>query len=440
MRKLKVLGLCILALFAIAALGAVALSIYGSYALKAQIAAVREKGYPATPEEFDADIVPDEDNAALIYERIFESEDKEFREQLEDVMYRISESRAGGTPEQWAEARNIVTKCEPTVALLEKAVAKSRCRLPRDWSLAGLVPSRNACMRRLAQFCGYRAKVSLRHGDMEQAVHSVELGLKICLAFDEEPGFVGYLVRSAVAAIAGAGMRDLVKTGDVSQQQARRLYDTLAEIDVDESFRQAIIGELVMTVSQAQETAAECRHARAPYEYSPRAIGEQVGYILYGYTAIWADTAINLGNLLEATEAVGLSYKEMKDRGMLDREAHVPFYAMISKMSIPTAWRAHRMRFRDAFRLNMGRITLAIAAYKDIHGEYPESLDQLKSSLGWELPKDPYSGQDFGYRREGTGYILYSTGPDGEDDGGVQRSPVQLDDEETGDWVWEMKD
>jgi hypothetical protein len=38
-----------------------------------------------------------------------------------------------------------------------------------------------------------------------------------------------------------------------------------------------------------------------------------------------------------------------------------------------------------------------------------------------ELPRDRFSGADYIYRLEGTGYVLYSVGYNGADDGGHEQ-------------------
>ena len=48
-----------------------------------------------------------------------------------------------------------------------------------------------------------------------------------------------------------------------------------------------------------------------------------------------------------------------------------------------------------------------------------------------EVPKDPFSGKELVYRVTPTGYLLYSVGVDGKDDGGKSCGPTGL--EEPGD-------
>ena len=65
------------------------------------------------------------------------------------------------------------------------------------------------------------------------------------------------------------------------------------------------------------------------------------------------------------------------------------------------------------------RILLRLRAHRLRKGAYPETL----AGLGRALPDDPYTGKPFVYRRlEGDKFLLYSTGPDGKDDGGATDS------------------
>jgi hypothetical protein len=68
----------------------------------------------------------------------------------------------------------------------------------------------------------------------------------------------------------------------------------------------------------------------------------------------------------------------------------------------------------------MAETGLALAGYRADHGEYPEDLAALAPSYANKLPADPYAalGIPLCYRRQSSGYLLYSVGPDGLDRGG----------------------
>jgi len=65
-------------------------------------------------------------------------------------------------------------------------------------------------------------------------------------------------------------------------------------------------------------------------------------------------------------------------------------------------------------------VTLALHAYRLEHHHDPASLTELTPEYLKKLPEDPFVARDtFKYRVEGEGYVLYSVGPDGRDDGGT---------------------
>ena len=64
-------------------------------------------------------------------------------------------------------------------------------------------------------------------------------------------------------------------------------------------------------------------------------------------------------------------------------------------------------------------VALALHAYKLERGSYPDTLAQLVPEYLNRVPTDPFARQEpLLYKRDGNNYILYSIGPDGQDDGG----------------------
>ena len=61
---------------------------------------------------------------------------------------------------------------------------------------------------------------------------------------------------------------------------------------------------------------------------------------------------------------------------------------------------------------------LALRAYQQDHGEYPENLESLSPDYLRQIPQDPFSNKPFRYHRGGSDFVLYSVGSDGEDNGG----------------------
>jgi hypothetical protein len=63
-------------------------------------------------------------------------------------------------------------------------------------------------------------------------------------------------------------------------------------------------------------------------------------------------------------------------------------------------------------------LAFALAAYRGEHKRYPDKLDVLTPKYLAEIPSDLFSGKALIYRPLGNGYLLYSVGVNGRDDGG----------------------
>ena len=79
---------------------------------------------------------------------------------------------------------------------------------------------------------------------------------------------------------------------------------------------------------------------------------------------------------------------------------------------------------RDRQIGNRNGILVAIAAHRHRleHGEWPDSLENLADDLLPLVPADVCNGQALKYKLSEDGFIVYSTGIDGDDDGGVRQA------------------
>ncbi|MBN1865718.1 hypothetical protein JW916_00350 [Candidatus Sumerlaeota bacterium] len=85
----------------------------------------------------------------------------------------------------------------------------------------------------------------------------------------------------------------------------------------------------------------------------------------------------------------------------------------------------------DTSRMEVLRLALAIKAYRIEQGEWPETLDGLAPDYIESVPLDPYTGKTMIFRQRGDGFVVYSVGANGTDDGG---NPTHGD-----DVVWEER-
>jgi len=81
-------------------------------------------------------------------------------------------------------------------------------------------------------------------------------------------------------------------------------------------------------------------------------------------------------------------------------------------------------------------ISLALRQYRVEHGRYPAQLSVLAPAYLAAVPDDPFALKaPFMYRPTGNTYLLYSVGPDGQDDGGTAIADTNIGTTSIGDLV-----
>ena len=73
---------------------------------------------------------------------------------------------------------------------------------------------------------------------------------------------------------------------------------------------------------------------------------------------------------------------------------------------------------RGNMRFEVTKLAFAVAEYRAQKGDYPAKLADLVPKYVAAIPQDVFSGGALHYKPQADGYLLYSVGPNGKDDGG----------------------
>ncbi len=271
----------------------------------------------------------------------------------------------------------------------------------------------------------------------------------------QAPFLTGALIASAFDNLAAHATEQLTFTGKLTAKQARRFCAQLNQLPVLYSFEEAVdFGERVFVLDCIK------RHAMNGYENPPEIDGlwsdrnrESARKKLLAKGEIdWDETLRVVNATFDQAAKVGrfASYQEKAaafsklakisdeeseqaikriaakdfDSSKLSPQENGRLFAAIESADIlsvlmpaVTTVPGRRTACRD-----LALFSLALAGYHAEHGAYPKKLAELAPEYFSELPKDPFSDGDFIYRLERDGYILYSVGPNGKDDGGMHFS------------------
>ncbi|MCP4258823.1 MAG: hypothetical protein GY774_15170 [Planctomycetes bacterium] len=84
-------------------------------------------------------------------------------------------------------------------------------------------------------------------------------------------------------------------------------------------------------------------------------------------------------------------------------------------------------------------ILVALRRYRNEHGCWPDSLDEIRSHLPVEILLDPFYKDEFAYKLTDEGFTLYSRGENGIDEGGQRDYIRALDKHEDDIAIWPLQ-
>jgi hypothetical protein len=274
-----------------------------------------------------------------------------------------------------------------------------------------------------------RAQVMAADGSYQASLDACALAVRLCKHVDLEPTIISALVSLHMQRMAMDSLEHLVRVAsDLSPEACRELAARLTQIDNVEHSLRGLRSEIVLLgvpavgAFQAGQltTAAVSLLEESGTVESRRGLG-----VLLRMPPFIARPVLNLNltaYLRHCERQIGAfgqpwpeSYQVVQE---LDSDlSGLPGHYLVAKGLSPVFRRALWSRDRTTAKVRAGAIALAAIAYEGERGRLPDSLAELQAA-GWEMPADPFGGGDFQYRRKGDGFVIWSIGPDMDDDGG----------------------
>jgi hypothetical protein len=100
---------------------------------------------------------------------------------------------------------------------------------------------------------------------------------------------------------------------------------------------------------------------------------------------------------------------------------------VMTSLLMPALLAVGQAEARENMRFEVTRLAFALAEYRARQGSYPAKLADLVPKYVARVPRDIFTDGDLHYRLQGDGYLLYSVGPNGKDDGGRNRDDNPAD-------------
>jgi len=341
---------------------------------------------------------------------------------------------------------------EPALAMFRKAITYPHMRLT-DWNVDTLFSVAFPHFSPLREFTRLLSAEALwrkRKGDLSGAIDSCAAALRLTRRIGDEPSLIAFLLQGVFFSISMGTIQRVLEDADPPPQAYQALLRELQAWDIDRDFVRALQMERVFVIGI-------CDWIRE--KVSRREINELVGHADRTELSVWLKGKANLIAqnelmvLRHLRQAIAFARKGVPyDLAQIDRwekaweqatnKGRTIFdlgaqkvtwhpYALAAFLS-PTLSTVFRKVATYHALQRLGETAIALWLYRKEHGRYPENLSALVPRYLPSVPADPFDGKPLRYRREGTGFRLWSIGQDRKDDGGVEGKPRWVQ----GDIVW----
>ena len=376
-----------------------------------------KEGVPTTPARMQEPMPAEGDNAGPIYLQVADAiNDKRY---AADVA--ILETTGGWksilAEEQYAEIEAALSNRADLMNLIHSAAQKKGCALVKDFSdpIHVTFPEL-AAMRSSARQITAESLAMAHAGHAVEAVKNQALVFNIAKHAGQEHTLISLLVRIACNAIALDGMQKIVylSQGDaeVAGRMAEEIQEHLGEPDLQAAWKKERGFEIQVFEKLRRDGPDGLKDVDVSKQGKARNISSE------NWNGFVDHNGIVLQKRMDRVVAACKKplWQAMPELSKIDAEAESgndPQAFLASMLLADTTSYARKAAQNNAL-VAVTRLGAKLIVYRAKHGSYPSALRKIESPE----PVDPTNGKRYGYSREGDGFVVYSTGADGDFDGG----------------------
>lgn len=382
---------------------------------EADVRALKAQGEPVSAAELGVPKVPGDQNAAVVYakaSRLIEDQDRKYKNSYEDL-YNVGCKRV-----VWPAAKRAALLYEGAASLAREALTRPKCQFRMNWAAKyDFTAPRSSNIHELTQVLVSLAILDAHEGRPNEAYAKIINAFRVARVTKDEPSIMSTYEAMSCATMANSGLRRVMRYSQPNSSQVLILNKLLRETDYRPEWVNALRGERARALSVFREVLS----GDAPWLYSRNsfiAAFQRAGYM------VWRPVFYVDGRYYIKSAAMVIANAKLPSR--LDKQPSksddgdklIPRYAMLTRLTLITNVYGSVKIDETCVQTALTQILLAALKYKSSHGAYPETISQVMNTLDG-IPKDPFNGKDFVYRRTPKGFLAYSIGKDLKDDDGI---------------------
>lgn len=392
-------------------------------AVNERLARIRAEGLPATAAELDKWYMtpPPGSNAADLYAEAFRAWKEPTEEQLKLLpIVGNTNFPSVGMPmsEEMRQAIEVfLSDNAETLRLLHEAARVNQCRYPIDFSQGARTPLPHIVkLRQSVKLLAVQTEYAARDGHAAAAASAILDGISLGESLRNEPVLISQVSRRNDEMVTMWVLEHALAASVIEDVKLEKIESALSQAEDGEALLRAMIGQRCLMNAVFEKVYWDFLLSVGFYCESRTRMGTLWIYHTTGLQELDQLRSLNLMSEYVSSSTLGWPdlVKEWK-RTDTKRDT-LPRYAILSGTS-SGEWSSWMEKVvRGLARLRAAQAAIAAERYRLQHGQWPEQLVE-------PVPTDPFDGKPLRYRRMPTGFVVWSVGVDGRDDGGHESRP-----------------
>jgi hypothetical protein len=398
--------------------------------LDAELVLLQAANEPTWPAQFAPPPVPNCENAALVYKEAFSvlPNDSQWPG-CPDALDEIQDAGESKIAQLADTLGPYLTAADNSLELCAEGASLERCRFPLRYEDAvAMIMEHLVMMKRTVKMLVARGIISVHSGRLHEAAADCRVALRMSLHLSQEPVMTSQSTHVAMSGYCWHLLDRVALSPSTSVDDLRGLLDEVLLASRTQEFMNAMKHDRACTMRAVYDDlvakGVDLQTAMAGFPgrddaSKPRLSG------LSGPT-VRDDEAeylrIMRGYIAAMDKPYGDAIQEM--RRVEQSAAALPDYS-VARCLTSTVVPSFEMHTIYVANVNVRIIGVAAVLYRRAHGEYPSSLADLSPEFLPEIPKDPFRGNEFLYKKTGNDFVVYSIGQDLVGDSGKPGQPEE---------------
>ncbi len=328
-------------------------------------------------------------------------------------------------------AESFVRDLAPHMIELRSALNFQRFQFPLIFTNAyALLLPHLVELRHEANQVRIAAWLALESGDIDTFLDHETLLVRIISVPENEPVLISQLVRLSCSKMFLTDLERAFSRTNLTSVQMDRIASLLAQLPSDDIWARTLMWERPMTISISKMSGAEIASFGNSSDDTSSKLdvqGLNYGWKAFDFSGIRdADYLYMLETFEKAAQlATNRDSDSIFETDRLFASATNAFQfppKIMSAMMLPPLSKA-RMRFAsfEAER-RAAELALAVERFRNSNSnELPANIEDLCPTFLEQIPMDPLDETPMKFAKKEVGYVIYSVGPDQNDDGGLER-------------------